>query len=100
MSLDDSAIEGSETVTLALVDTADYDLSGSGTATVTIADNDTAPPVRIREIQGDAHISPLNGQRVNNVPGIVTALRSNGFYLQDPNPDTNDATSEGIFVFW
>jgi predicted extracellular nuclease len=97
--VDDSAVEESETVTLTLVDTADYDLGGSSTATVTIADNDTAPPVRIREIQGAAHISPLNGQIVNNVVGIVTALRSNGFYLQDPNPDTNDATSEGIFVF-
>ncbi len=97
--VDDSAVEGNETVTLTLVDTADYDLGGSSTATVTIADNDTAPPVRIREIQGAAHISPLNGQAVNNVAGIVTALRSNGFYLQDPNPDTNDATSEGIFVF-
>ena len=97
--IDDSTVEDAETVTLTLVDTADYDLSGSGTATVTIADNDTAPPVRIHEIQGAAHISPLNGQRVNNVPGVVTALRSNGFYLQDPNPDNNDATSEGIFVF-
>jgi predicted extracellular nuclease len=97
--VDDNTVEGSETVTLTLVDTADYDLGGSGTATVTIADNDTAPPVRIREIQGAAHISPLNGQAVNNVPGIVTAIASNGFYLQDPNPDNNDATSEGIFVF-
>ncbi|MBW4445657.1 MAG: hypothetical protein KME38_01955 [Spirirestis rafaelensis WJT71-NPBG6] len=97
--VDDSAVEGPETVTLTLVGTADYDLGGSSTATVTIADNDTAPAVRIREIQGTAHISPLNGQRVNSVPGIVTALRSNGFYLQDPNPDTNDATSEGVFVF-
>ncbi|MCV3216806.1 type I secretion C-terminal target domain-containing protein [Plectonema radiosum NIES-515] len=58
-----------------------------------------APAVRIHDIQGAAHISPLNGQAVNNVPGIVTALVSNGFYLQDPNPDNNDATSEGIFVF-
>lgn len=57
------------------------------------------PAVRIHDIQGAAHISPLNGQTVSNVPGIVTATRSNGFYLQDPNPDTNDATSEGIFVF-
>ncbi|MGI8499870.1 MAG: endonuclease/exonuclease/phosphatase family protein [Hassallia sp.] len=97
--VDDSAVEGPETVTLTLVDTADYDLGASSTATVTIADNDIAPAVRIHDIQGAAHISPLNGQAVNNVPGIVTALRSNGFYLQDPNPDNNDATSEGIFVF-
>ena len=24
---------------------------------------------------------------------------SNGFYLEDPNPDSSAATSEGIFVF-
>ena len=54
---------------------------------------------RIHDIQGAAQTSPLVGQTVSNVPGIVTVVRSNGFYLQDPNPDTNDATSEGIFVF-
>ena len=31
--------------------------------------------------------------------GVVTAVRSNGFYLQDPNPDADPATSEAIFVF-
>jgi uncharacterized protein len=58
-----------------------------------------APSARIHDIQGAAHISPLNGSAVSNVPGIVTAKASNGFYLQDPNPDGDDATSEGIFVF-
>ncbi|MBF2063463.1 MAG: DUF11 domain-containing protein [Calothrix sp. C42_A2020_038] len=56
-------------------------------------------PTRIRDIQGTAHISPLVGQRVTDVAGIVTAVRSNGFYYQDPNPDNDDRTSEGIFVF-
>lgn len=55
--------------------------------------------VRIRDIQGAAHRSPLTGTAVSGVPGIVTGLRSNGFYMQDPLPDTSDATSEGIFVF-
>jgi hypothetical protein len=54
---------------------------------------------RISDIQGSGHRSPLVGQSVTAVPGIVTAIASNGFYLQDPNPDANDATSEGIFVF-
>lgn len=54
---------------------------------------------RIHDIQGASHISPLNGQKVADVAGIVTALKSNGFYLQDPNPDSDDRTSEGIFVF-
>ncbi|MEH2347596.1 MAG: CARDB domain-containing protein [Nostoc sp.] len=54
---------------------------------------------RIHDIQGASHISGLNGQKIGDVPGIVTAIKSNGFYLQDPNPDSDDRTSEGIFVF-
>jgi uncharacterized protein len=70
-----------------------------------MAGNDTwsfstvAPPVRIHDIQAAAHLSPKNGQNVGNVPGIVTAKRTNGFYMQDPDPDADPATSEGIFVF-
>jgi len=30
---------------------------------------------------------------------VVTGVRSNGYYIQDPSPDANDATSEGILVF-
>jgi predicted extracellular nuclease len=61
-------------------------------------------PARIYEIQGAGHTSPLAGRGVVDVPGIVTALRlapasARGFYLQDPSPDVDDATSEGIFVF-
>ncbi|MEH2194561.1 MAG: putative Ig domain-containing protein [Nostoc sp.] len=54
---------------------------------------------RIHDIQGASHISPLNGQQVGDVGGIVTVIKSNGFYLQDPNPDNDDRTSEAIFVF-
>jgi len=57
------------------------------------------PPLRIHDIQGASHISPQNGNTLYHVPGIVTALRSNGFYMQDSAPDSSDATSEGIFVF-
>ena len=57
------------------------------------------PPTFIHDIQGAAHISPLVGQTFGDVPGIVTAKRSNGFNLQDPNPDSDPATSEAIFVF-
>jgi len=59
-------------------------------------------PVRIHDIQGHSRISPLNGQPVGGVPGIVTGVRSwgssKGFWLQDPQPDDDPATSEGIFV--
>jgi predicted extracellular nuclease len=53
----------------------------------------------IHDIQGAAHRSPLLGQRVTSVPGVVTAVRSNGFWFQDTSPDSNAATSEGLFVF-
>jgi predicted extracellular nuclease len=65
----------------------------------TIRNDDEAPPVPIHDIQGASHSSPLNGQIVNGVAGIVTARTANGFFLEDPNADSNDATSEGIFVF-
>jgi uncharacterized protein len=53
---------------------------------------------RIHAVQGAAHVSPFNGVRVI-VPGVVTAVRGNGYYLQDPNADSDPATSEGILVF-
>jgi uncharacterized protein len=55
--------------------------------------------LRIHEIQGDRHLSPYDGEVVTGVPGVVTARRSNGFYLQDPQPDDDAETSEGILVF-
>jgi predicted extracellular nuclease len=69
------------------------------TCTVAVTVGVPAASTRIHDIQGRSHLSPLNGQTVAQVPGIVTATRSNGFYLQDPSPDTDPATSEGIFVF-
>ncbi len=58
-----------------------------------------APTLRIHDIQGAAHLSPYAGQRTSFVPGVVTAVRNNGFWMQDSSPDVNDATSEAIFVF-
>src|ERR671936_2864652 len=100
----------------------DSDFSGAETCTVTVfaanvTDQDAtdppdnmaanyvfsfgtvAPPVAIHDIQGASHVSPKAGQTVANVNGVVTAKRTNGFYMQDPNPDADPATSEGIFVF-
>lgn len=54
--------------------------------------------VTIMEIQGAAHTSPLLDQAVST-SGIVTAVDSNGFYMQDPDGDGDIATSDGIFVF-
>ncbi|MEP0983576.1 choice-of-anchor I family protein [Leptolyngbya sp. AS-A5] len=65
----------------------------------TVAVFEFTPPVRISDIQGAGHISSFNGKDVNNAQGVVTAVASNGFYLQDPIADNDIRTSEGIFVF-
>lgn len=57
------------------------------------------PPTRtIAEIQGAGHASPFATQAVTT-SGIVTAVRNNGFWMQMPQGDGNDNTSDGIFVF-
>ncbi|MBA3311303.1 MAG: nuclease [Nocardioidaceae bacterium] len=53
----------------------------------------------IHDIQGATHISPYDGDFVLDVPGVVTVVASNRFYMQDPAPDADPATSEGIVVF-
>ncbi|MGW7258045.1 endonuclease/exonuclease/phosphatase family protein [Streptomyces sp. NPDC054834] len=62
-----------------------------------------ADSVRIHDVQGTTRVSPYAGQKVTDVPGIVTGTRtygsSRGFWIQDPTPDDNPATSEGVFVF-
>ena len=56
------------------------------------------PPVRIRDIQGAAHISKMNGVAVSGVVGVITAQSASGFFMQDTAPDDDPRTSEGIFV--
>ena len=56
------------------------------------------PSHAIHEIQGATHRSPLVGTKLTTT-GVVTAVRSNGFWIQDPAPDADPATSEGLFVF-
>ena len=72
--------------------------SGS-TPTPTPTPIPTPSSARIHDIQGAAHRSPMEGNAVSSVPGVVTALSSTGFYMEDPLPDTNPATSEGIFIY-
>jgi uncharacterized protein len=56
-------------------------------------------PVEVHDLQGASHLSPLAGRLVSGVAGIVTARLGNGFYLQDPTPDADHATSDAVFVF-
>lgn len=66
------------------------------TATGTIL-NDDVLPLMIGQIQGEGHTSAFVGQTVVT-QGIVTAVDSNGFYIQDLG-DGNSRTSDGIFIF-
>ncbi|MGX1761907.1 endonuclease/exonuclease/phosphatase family protein [Streptomyces lydicus] len=70
---------------------------------LTATQSASAAGTRIHDIQGSTRISPLAGQQVSEVPGTVTAIRSfgsaRGFWVQDPHPDKNPATSEAVFVF-
>ncbi len=59
------------------------------------------PPLTpIHTIQGNGSASPLVSTSVTTT-GIVTARKSNGFFLQEPDAsvDADPNTSEGIFVF-
>lgn len=51
----------------------------------------------IFEIQGAGHVSPFVGETVRTT-GVITAVVEEGFYLQDPTGDGNEATSDAIFV--
>ncbi|NVI86832.1 ExeM/NucH family extracellular endonuclease [Actinomadura sp. BRA 177] len=58
---------------------------------------------QIADVQGSGDASPLAGQTVR-VEGVVTAdfQRSDqlkGFFVQDPTPDRDPRTSDGLFVY-
>jgi len=69
----------------------------SATATVSLVV--AILPLRIHDIQGRGHFSTFLGYTAQGVEGIVTALSAIGFYVQDPDPDGDLGTSEGMFVF-
>ncbi|MFI2510696.1 endonuclease/exonuclease/phosphatase family protein [Streptomyces sp. NPDC018972] len=75
----------------------------SAASTVVLTSPAHADTVRIHDVQGDTRISPLAGKQVTDVTGVVTGIRtygsSRGFWIQDPAPDADPATSEGVFVF-
>lgn len=103
----DDTVESDETFTVTLATSAAGVVLGNATATGTIL-NDDADIIAIHAIQGSGLRSPLApatgngiGALVSTSGNIVTALSSNGFFMQTPDAeDDNDpATSNGIFVF-
>jgi len=55
----------------------------------------------IFEIQGAGMQSPFEGSYVRTLNNVVTAIDTNGFFIQTPEArsDLNEDTSDGIFVF-
>jgi predicted extracellular nuclease len=62
--------------------------------------NDDVTVIPIHDIQGNGSSSPVVNTVVTTT-GIVTGVRSNGFFIQAPaaEVDADPNTSEGIFVF-
>ncbi len=71
------------------------DSQGQGTIV-----NDDVALTPIHDIQGSGASSPIVGASVTT-RGIVTGVRSNGFFIQEPDAsvDADPATSEGILIF-
>ncbi|WP_030171009.1 ExeM/NucH family extracellular endonuclease [Spirillospora albida] len=58
---------------------------------------------RISQVQGSGDASPVAGRTVR-IEGVVTADfqradQLKGFFVQDPSPDADPATSDGLFVY-
>ena len=102
--------DGSEKFTYDTVVSADQ-MPGPRSISLTVGDDQNrvihpsisltvvAPPITIMQIQGHGSASTYAGQTVATQNNIVTALKSNGFFMQDPNGDGDITTSDGIFVF-
>ncbi len=107
----DTLPEPDETFILALSNLVETSGGASlGTASATgIILNDDIVLTPISAIQGAGHKSPFVGGAVGafgnsgdvrvTAEGVVTAITTNGFWMQDAVGDGDDATSEGIFVF-
>jgi predicted extracellular nuclease len=94
----DAAVEPTETFFVnvtGVVGTGVTVADGQGVGTIT---NDDVVLTPIYAIQGSGATSPLVSTAVST-SGIVTGVKSNGFFLQDPLGDGNPSTSDGIFVF-
>ncbi|MES9947041.1 MAG: endonuclease/exonuclease/phosphatase family protein [Candidatus Thiodiazotropha sp.] len=61
-------------------------------------DGGTPDSIAIYDIQGATHNSPYEGQQVTT-SGVVTAVDSNAFFIQDPLGDGDPLTSDAIYVY-
>jgi predicted extracellular nuclease len=93
----DGTTEGNETFFVNVTNVAGASI-GDGQGVGTIINDDCTPTHTIAQIQGTTNTSPLNGSVVTT-NGIVTGIKTNGFFMQMPVGDANSNTSDGIFVF-
>jgi predicted extracellular nuclease len=93
----DTQFERDESFKVVLSSHSSSVILSNGTATGVIR-NDDSLLLTISQIQGAGHQSVYAGMVVMTT-GIVTAVDSNGFYIQDPIGDANPATSDGLFVY-
>jgi len=94
----DTSVEPNETFFVNVTNVTGATVSdGQGTGTIL---NDDVTLTPIHDIQGPGASSPIVGASVTT-RGIVTGVRSNGFFLQTPDieVDADPSTSEGILVF-
>jgi uncharacterized protein len=101
--LGDTVVESDETLTLNITGVTGAAPS-SLSATGTITNDDSAPagctPTHtISQIQGSGQTSPLVGQTGISTTGIVTAVRTTGFFVQEPTITPGSTSSQGLFVF-
>ena len=81
--------------------------AGLVAAVPALADGEQAPTepgdLRVHDVQGTTRTSPLVGEEVTGLPGVVTAIAgfgsAQGFWFQDPEGDDDPRTSEALFVF-
>jgi predicted extracellular nuclease len=73
--------------------------NGVGTITLTVQPRATA--LKINQLQGAGATSPIDPALLVKTTGIVTARKSNGFFMQSQTADDDGDpnTSEGIFVY-
>jgi uncharacterized repeat protein (TIGR01451 family) len=94
----DTAAEANETFFVNVTNVTGANVTdGQGTGTI---NNDDVSLTPIHDIQGPGNSSPIVGATVTT-RGIVTGIKNNGFFLQEPDAsvDADPATSEGVFVF-
>jgi predicted extracellular nuclease len=90
---------GTVTGTKALTATISDSQSRSSNATITVT---VLPTLSIMDIQGRGAASTYAGQVVATDTArtnVVTAIRNNGFFVQDLNGDGDATTSDAVFIF-